>query len=210
MNLPAWGCLVCVGVLVVAELRQAQGLRVLSKVGAAALMVLCAVVGGAGGSAAGRRILVGLALSAGGDVCLLSRSRPAFMAGLSLFLLAHLAYAAAALTLGAPLWLAVVVSVPLWFVARRVWRWLSPHVPSALRIAVLAYMVAISAMVALALATTLAGHAPPRFAAGAILFFVSDLAVARERFVVGSVVNKLWGLPAYFGGQLLIATTVVG
>jgi uncharacterized membrane protein YhhN len=42
-------------------------------------------------------------------------------------------------------------------------------------------------------------------AAGASLFFLSDLAVARHRFVARSFWNKLWGQPAYFAGQLLIA-----
>jgi uncharacterized membrane protein YhhN len=45
---------------------------------------------------------------------------------------------------------------------------------------------------------------------GACAFFASDLAVARERFVVHSVANKLWGLPAYYAGQLLLAWSIAG
>ena len=41
--------------------------------------------------------------------------------------------------------------------------------------------------------------------AGAALFFVSDLAVARDKFVGASFLNRAWGLPAYYAGQLLIA-----
>ena len=42
------------------------------------------------------------------------------------------------------------------------------------------------------------------------LFFVSDLSVARNRFVAREFSNLVWGLPAYFGGQLLIAWSLVG
>ena len=53
-------------------------------------------------------------------------------------------------------------------------------------------------------------HTLPRananwLASGAVLFFVSDLAVARDKFVGASFVNRAWGLPAYYAGQLLIA-----
>ena len=46
-------------------------------------------------------------------------------------------------------------------------------------------------------------------AVGATLFYFSDLAVARQRFVVKSFWNKAWGLPLYFGGQVLIAWSAV-
>jgi len=207
VNLPGLACVASVGVLLVAEARGAPGLKAISKTTAAAMMILSAVVGGASATAMGRRVLLGLSLSAGGDVALLSKARPAFVLGLFLFLLAHLAYAAAALAHGVSVAVAIGLALALLLPARAVWRWLSPHVPSAMRVPVLAYMVVITAMVALAVAATVAG-ASPRLAVGALLFYASDLAVARERFVVGSVMNRLLGLPAYFGGQLLIASSV--
>ena len=45
----------------------------------------------------------------------------------------------------------------------------------------------------------------PRFLAGAVLFFASDLGVARDKFVAPGFPNRAWGLPAYYAGQLLIA-----
>ncbi len=36
----------------------------------------------------------------------------------------------------------------------------------------------------------------------AVAFFLSDLCVARERFLVSSLWNKAFGLPLYFGAQL--------
>jgi uncharacterized membrane protein YhhN len=52
--------------------------------------------------------------------------------------------------------------------------------------------------------------APERdlLALGAVLFFLSDLTVARERFVARDFRNKLYGLPAYFAAQLLIASAI--
>ena len=83
-----------------------------------------------------------------------------------------------------------------------------------MRVPVILYVITIATMVVAA--TALArGHGPgePRwylFLAGASLFFASDLAVARDRFVARTFANKAWGLPAYFSGQLLIAWSLFG
>ena len=46
---------------------------------------------------------------------------------------------------------------------------------------------------------TYARSPEPRVIVAAIMFFVSDLAVARQKFVVPSITNRYWGLPLYFG-----------
>jgi hypothetical protein len=43
---------------------------------------------------------------------------------------------------------------------------------------------------------------------GAILFYLSDLAVARHRFVKAEFLNRGIGLPLYYAGQVLIAMAV--
>jgi uncharacterized membrane protein YhhN len=43
--------------------------------------------------------------------------------------------------------------------------------------------------------------------AGAALFYLSDLAVAADRFLGGSFPHYAWGLPLYYSGQLLLART---
>ncbi len=45
-------------------------------------------------------------------------------------------------------------------------------------------------------------------AAGALLFYLSDLMVARQRFVQASYLNRAFGLPTYYLGQLLLAMTI--
>ena len=70
----------------------------------------------------------------------------------------------------------------------------------------LAYIVVITVMVAAAVGTGV--HDPqPWIPFAAVAFFLSDLAVARERFVSSDFVNKLWGLPLYYGAQLVFAAT---
>ncbi len=83
--------------------------------------------------------------------------------------------------------------------------WLWPHL-GARRPAVTASIVVISAMVWGAFSVAfLLGSA---LAAGAVLFFVSDLTVARHRFVTPEFLNRAIGLPLHYAGQILIALSV--
>jgi uncharacterized membrane protein YhhN len=43
---------------------------------------------------------------------------------------------------------------------------------------------------------------------GALSFFVSDIFVARQRFLKAEFVNRLIGLPLYYGGQFLLAFSI--
>ena len=97
--------------------------------------------------------------------------------------------------------------IPVGISALWVLRWLSPRLPADFRIAVYAYVIVISGMVVLA-ASAWSAVGDVRILAGAVMFFVSDLAVARQRFVTSSVWNARWGLPLYFGGQLVLAASV--
>jgi uncharacterized membrane protein YhhN len=76
-----------------------------------------------------------------------------------------------------------------------------------MRIPVIAYVCVITAMVigAIAVCRGAAIPHPHRMLAGTVLFFASDFAVARDKFVAPSLANRILGLPAYYGGQLLIA-----
>jgi hypothetical protein len=42
---------------------------------------------------------------------------------------------------------------------------------------------------------------------GAFSFYLSDIFVARQRFVTPSFFNRLAGLPLYYLGQFLLAST---
>jgi uncharacterized membrane protein YhhN len=159
------------------------------------------------GGGYGRWILAALALGWLGDALLIPKgAKRAFAAGLGSFLLGHLAFAAAFLTRGVAWPWLFAGALAAGAAAVPVLRWLGPHVPGSLRGAVHAYVGVISAMVAAA-AGSFGAAGGAALLAGALGFFASDLAVARERFVAKSFSNKLWGLPLYYGSQLLLAST---
>jgi uncharacterized membrane protein YhhN len=148
-----------------------------------------------------RQLLVlALGLSVIGDVCLLSLARGWFLSGIFFFLLAHVAYCAAFFVRGVqPVILGVaivVLTVPAWLVLRA----LRPHLSATMKIAVPAYVMVVSVMLALAMATRL-----PWISGPALLFYLSDLFVARERFVHTSFLNRLAGMPLYYAAQVLFA-----
>lgn len=205
--------LACIA-LVIGEHRDAHRLRLIAKPIASASFIIV------GALAATRSalddytvaLLAGLVLGAIGDLALLSRR--GFLAGLGAFLLGHLAYAVAVATSLPPrTWLAAAggyLLVPVAVgAAALVWLW--PRL-GKLRLPVIAYIVVILAMVTAAIAFLRTGHVDLHrrelFAVGAILFFASDLAVAREKFVANDFFNRAWGLPVYYAAQLLIAWSI--
>jgi uncharacterized membrane protein YhhN len=206
----AW-TLAWLAVLLAAESRGAQALRWVAKPLASLGFVAAGWAAGALASPYGSWILAGLVLGALGDVLLIPRGRAFFAAGLASFLFGHLAYVGAfavrGFALGAPV-LAVVAAAAL--AGALVLRWLLPRVPASLRLAVPAYVVVISCMLVAAAATSSAHGDWARVFVGAAAFYGSDFAVARERFVAKGFANKSWGLPLYYGGQLLLAASVAG
>jgi uncharacterized membrane protein YhhN len=177
---------------------------------ASAAFVLFAVHRGAFDTTYGRAILAALVLSLIGDVLLIPRSKATFLSGLLAFLLAHAAYGVAFVIRGvAPAW-AFMAGVLLVFAGFAVSLWLMPRVkgnePSML-VPVGVYMTTITVMVALAAGAS-GGSGDFRILVGALLFYVSDLSVARDKFVAPGRVNRLWGLPLYYAAQFLLASTV--
>lgn len=152
-------------------------------------------------------LLVALVLGALGDVLLIPKDKKrVFIAGIGAFLLAHLAYAAMFLMMGVeglPLAVALVGAGAIaWFV----WRWLSARVDGAMRVAVMAYIAVITVMVALAFGVAWGGWLP---VVAAVTFWLSDLTVARHRFVKAEAVNRLVGLPLYYAAQYLFIGLVI-
>ena len=147
-------------------------------------------------------LMAGLVLCLIGDVLLIEKR--SFLAGLVAFLLGHVGFAVLFLIRDVS-WLAVFAAlVPIGVFAVFIARWLHPHVADAMWRPVLVYMIVISVMVALAFGTHV--HDPnPLIMWGAIGFFFSDLAVARNRFVAPGFVNRAWGLPLYYLSVLALA-----
>jgi uncharacterized membrane protein YhhN len=153
-------------------------------------------------------LLAGLGLAWAGDLLLIPRGRPVvFRWGLFAFLLGHVAYGLAFASRGIDSARAGAAALILLIPALGVLRWLGPNLPGELRMPIRAYVVIISGMLALALATVAHGS-DPLIALGAALFYASDLAVARDRFIAPGFVNAAWGLPLYYAGQLVLALTL--
>lgn len=213
-------CLMSCGALVYAEHRAHARLRVITKLVASGAFVMLGLealeIGLSPYAEFALAILAGLVLGAIGDTALLGRGKHWFTAGLVAFLFGHVAYVVAVSFLEPPqTWLrlagplAVLPVIVGGAALVRLWPKLG-----AMKIPVILYVITIVTMVvaAIAIARGAAMTEPHRymFLAGAALFFVSDLAVARDRFVARTFANKAWGLPAYYTGQLLIAWSLVG
>jgi uncharacterized membrane protein YhhN len=182
--------------------------RLVAKVALSGLFVAAAILERRADGAYFRLLVAGLALCVVGDLCLGLEGRRAFFAGLVAFLAGHVAYVAAFMSvarvgpaglvglLGAAAGAATTYSV------------LRPRLGS-MRLPVAAYLVVISVMVGSASAVLGDAGEPIRgrvmVFAGAIAFALSDLLVARERFVAAGFVNRLVGLPLYYAGQFLLA-----
>jgi uncharacterized membrane protein YhhN len=174
---------------------------------ASACFIALALQSGALDNDFGRWLLAGLVLCMAGDVFLIAHHDRTFLAGLASFLLGHLLYVVAFLQLPLSLPALLVSLVPASLLAVLSLRWLRPHLPSHMKVPVLAYIAVISSMLLMAGGTW--GSGPGLWVlTGAWGFAVSDLAVARNQFVSPGFSNRLWGLPLYFASQLVLAFSV--
>lgn len=193
-----------VAAVVIGEIRGERRVVWAAKPLASAAFVALALAGDAASTGFGRFLLVGLVLSAVGDVLLVPKDPRAFRAGVVVFLLAHLVYGAAFATLGTQRTWAVAAGVVLVLASLALVPRLLGGAPAALRVPVRAYVLAISAMVLLAAGAVGAG-ATPAILVAAVAFYASDVLVARERFVGHAAWHRVVGLPLYYGAQATFA-----
>ena len=196
----------CVALLISLHFGFVTGI-VVAKVIASSSFVAVALACGAWQSTYGRILLAGLCLCWFGDMFLISQNERIFLYGLVAFLLGHLAYVTAFIKHGLDRRWLLLTAMPLAGAAILVINWLAPDVPQALFYPVVAYTIVISVMVLCALGARGAG-APLLVPLGALLFYFSDLSVAMLRFVDNDARSFLWGLPFYYGAQLLLAHSV--
>jgi uncharacterized membrane protein YhhN len=197
-----------VAVLIGAEVRDDARLRWVAKPLASLAFVALAVVGGVGEHPGwGPPMLAGFVLCMLGDVLLIPADKRVFLAGIGAFLLGHVGFAAAFLLRGVQWGPAAVAAALLIVPVAVVVRWLSPHLKGPMKGAVPAYIVVICAMVSLSVGTAgvQAAGRGAWLVAGAMAFWVSDLCVARQRFVVEDWRNRMVGLPLYYGAMVVLA-----
>lgn len=187
---------------------RSHGVYVPAKALASAGFVTVALFGGALDTVWGTVAFVGLVLAAFGDVAIAASRSRGFLAGLACFAAAYCSYSVAFVMYGVESIAVAVTCVSLSGVAAvGAWRYIRDHLPERLRPFVMAYFAVMALMLGLGVGAAYSGL-NWALMAGVVLVATSDIAVARERFVHPSFANKMVGLPAYYGGQTLIALAV--
>ena len=153
-------------------------------------------------------VLVGLVLSLRGDIALMfPDNRKAFMTGLVLFLLAHIAYAITFTVLDGLHTTDWLMALALLLVGGGIFFQIRGGL-GKMRVPVIVYLVVISVMVNQALSTfTGSMFSQPQawmISIGAILFYISDVILAVNRFWKPFQYNRI-SLAFYYAGQCLIA-----
>lgn len=165
------------------------------------------------GSTAGyaNAMLAGLILSWVGDLCLIFESPKIFLGGLIAFFATHVCYAVAFFshgTLGLITFSGLAVLLGIGLI---IYSWLRPNL-GQMRVPVIGYMIVITVMLGGALTVmstpTIAADGKALVMTGAVLFYLSDILVARDKFVARGFVNRAVGLPPYFLAQFLFAFSI--
>jgi len=201
-------CAVGVSIALTGERYSRRLLCAAGKLIAASAYLAAAWSAGAADTHYGQILLLGMVFCWMGDLFLVSnQSRTLFLLGLVSFLLGHLAYVGAFAARGVSWPVAVGAGLAMVIFAWSVLRWLKPHLDRRMRRPVWLYVGAISTMMAMAAgAGVIDGNW--LIPLGALLFLLSDLAVARDRFIAPGFINRAWGLPMYFCGQMVLAASV--
>lgn len=167
--------------------------------------IALAITAGGFSTPYGRIILLALFFSWWGDFFLMWGST--FLFGLIAFFIGHLCYTIAFIYFGVRMPWTIAAFILMLAVAIPVFQWLNPHLTDELRIPVYAYITVITLMVVLSIGAVGRG-AVPWVALAALLFYFSDIFVARNKFVDSGEINRIIGLPLYYGGQVLFAWTI--
>jgi uncharacterized membrane protein YhhN len=156
-------------------------------------------------------LLAGLIFCLLGDIFLALPQKGMFLAGLVVFLAGHLLYAVGFFRVTEIEKLTGTGTLVIAAVGGLVYFRLRTYL-GQMKIPVIFYMIVISVMLTGAWSVfgdyNLAGPGRIMVFAGAFLFYLSDLFVARNRFVKKDFFNRLTGLPLYYAGQFLLAFSV--
>jgi uncharacterized membrane protein YhhN len=156
-------------------------------------------------------ILSGLIFCLFGDVFLALPQKKSFLFGLISFLLGHLFYIIGFFYIAQEspwTWVgsAVFLVISGWVYIR-----LRPNLGS-MKVAVLIYVMAITLMISGAWSVLgdfyLTGLGRIMVFVGAVSFYISDVFVARDRFLKKKFINRIIGLPLYYSGQFFLAFSV--
>ena len=156
-------------------------------------------------------IIIGLLFCLGGDVFLALPQERMFLFGLVSFLLGHICYVIGFIWIAGPSKMTLIGVIVTVVLSGPVYIWLKPHL-GTMKKPVIAYILVISFMFISAW-SVLGMPRQPFMArllvfAGAACFYLSDIFVARDRFLKNAFVNRLLGLPLYYLAQFMIAFSI--
>jgi uncharacterized membrane protein YhhN len=153
-------------------------------------------------------LIIGLIFCLIGDVCLALPHEKVFTGGLVAFLVGHVFYIFSFLSLTQIFhWISTGLFI-FFGLSAFIFFWLRPHLRSML-IPVLLYILVITVMASGAWAvfwkSSFQVSGRTLILVGSICFYLSDLFVARNKFIKEEYRNRLLGLPLYYTGQFLLA-----
>jgi uncharacterized membrane protein YhhN len=156
-------------------------------------------------------LLAGLLLCFGGDIFLALPQRRMFLYGLICFLFGHLLYILGFFYIARTNQWTWIGLLTVLVISLRVYVWLRPHL-GAMKVPVLLYVIVITVMTCGAWSVLgsyrLALSGRIMVFVGALSFYLSDIFVARDRFIKKEFLNRLIDLPMYYTGQFLLAFSV--
>ena len=202
------GALALLAGLLISEKTESTRGTLLTKPSLSVLFVIVALTGPSSNPTYSGFVLAGLMFCVAGDVLLIFPAKKLFLAGLISFLMGHILYSIAFFMMASMEILTWIATAFFLLISGAVFVWLRTHLGKML-VPVIAYMVIITIMVVGA--TSLANNQQLGLTGrglvlcGTILFYFSDLFVARHRFVKKQYINRLVGLPLYYAGQFMIA-----
>ena len=153
-------------------------------------------------------MLIGFLFSFFGDVFLIKSNESIFFkSGIASFAFAHIAFIIAFIsvgTIGISFLVSTIAAIVLMIYS---YVWLKPNLIADFRAFVSIYIFIIGSMCALS-GYAWEGNYRNGVLVGSFLFAVSDLFVARERFIKSEFKNKLIGLPTYYLALLFLALSL--
>jgi len=153
-------------------------------------------------------VITGLVFSLGGDVALMfQEDKKAFRLGLVLFLLAHIVYTAIFTIIGQFSGLSAICALVMLLSGLGIYRLIQSKLGN-MKVPVIAYIVIISLMVIQSVSVfanpDISDFHGTMMVIGAILFYISDVILAANRFWRPWKYNRI-SLTFYYSGQMLIA-----
>jgi uncharacterized membrane protein YhhN len=206
--------LITVSLLIRAEFKDNHQQRVIFKPLSTTLLVVIILISmlvDAGNLPFKAAILLGMLFCFGGDVALMYDSKKAFLIGLVLFLIGHIVYTVVMVVYNGFVFKGYLSIAIVILIGLPIFAYIYSGLGS-MKIPVIFYMVVISLMLNSAILTFESSYfnSPQAWllAVGAALFYLSDVALAINKFKKPFALNRL-SLYLYYAGQLGIALSTV-